>query len=112
MSPSRKGVFGMGKKLYVGNLDVSVGDAELEQLFGSLGRIESAKVIMDHDTNQSKGYGIVEMSTEVEALAAISTLSGQEHAGKALKVSEARPKPKALAVGEPVVKSGARIAQW
>lgn len=102
----------MGKRLYVGNLAVSVGDADLQQMFSSQGTIESAKVVMDVETHQSKGYGIVEMSTEDEALAAITTLNGQEHAGKALKVSEARPKPKALAVGESVVKPGTRIAHW
>jgi RNA recognition motif-containing protein len=102
----------MGKRLYVGNLDVSVGDADLQQMFSSQGTIESAKVVMDVETHQSKGYGIVEMSTEAEALAAISNLNGQDHVGRALKVSEARPKPKPLAVRDPVEKSGARIAPW
>lgn len=102
----------MGKRIYVGNLDANVCDDDLEQLFSSQGAVECAKVVMDHDTSKSKGYGIVEMASEAEALAAISTLNGQQHAGRVLKVSEAKPKPKALAVGGAVAKPGARIAPW
>ena len=102
----------MGKRLYVGNLDVSVGDADLQQLFSSQGSIEIARVVVDHDTNQSKGYGIVQMSSDTEARAAIVSLNGQMHAGKALKVSEARPKPKELTVRESAAGIDDRIAPW
>ena len=82
----------MGKKLYVGNLGVGVTDSDLQQMFSSHGTILSARVVMDRDTNQSKGFGFVEFTTEDEAQAAIAALNGKEHGGKALKVNEAKPK--------------------
>jgi RNA recognition motif-containing protein len=82
----------MGKKLYVGNLDSSVTDSALEQLFAAQGRVESAQVIMDRDTGQSKGFGFVEMKTDQEAQAAIAALNGAQSGGRSLKVNEAKPR--------------------
>ena len=82
----------MGKKLYVGNLPYSVGDAELQQLFEAHGSVQSAQVIMDRDTGRSKGFGFVEMGSDQEAQAAIAALNGKEVDGRALTVNEARPK--------------------
>lgn len=82
----------MGRKLYVGNLSYNVDSSELEQLFSSHGTVESATVISDRDTGQSKGFGFVEMSSDEEAQAAISALDGQDHNGRSLKVNEARPR--------------------
>ena len=81
----------MGKKLYVGNLAYGVGTRELEDLFQPFGTVESAKVITDRDTGQSKGFGFVEMSSDSEAQAAIAGLNGKEIEGRALTVNEARP---------------------
>ena len=83
----------MGRKLYVGNLGYDVGDPDLQQLFGGHGTVESASVIMDRSTGQSKGFGFVEMSTDAEAQAAIAALDGKEHGGRAIKVNEAKPRP-------------------
>jgi cold-inducible RNA-binding protein len=82
----------MGRKLYVGNLAASVGDSDLQTLFAGQGSVVSASVIMDRDTSQSKGFGFVEMSTDAEAATAITALNGKDHAGKAMKVNEAKPK--------------------
>jgi cold-inducible RNA-binding protein len=82
----------MGKKLYVGNLGYGVTDSELQQLFGAHGTVTSAQVIMDRDTNRSKGFGFVEMGSDQEAQAAIAALNGKEVGGRALTVNEARPK--------------------
>ena len=82
----------MGKKLYVGNLDYGVTDSALEQLFAQYGTVESAQVIMDRDTGQSKGFGFVEMKTDQEAQAAIAALNGKEVDGRSLTVNEARPR--------------------
>jgi len=82
----------MGKKLYVGNLSYQVDNAQLEELFGSFGTVQSAEVIQDRDTGRSKGFGFVEMSSDSEAQAAIAGLSGQEHGGRALTVNEAKPR--------------------
>ena len=83
----------MGKKLYVGNLGYSVKDADLSQMFAALGTVESATVITDRDTGQSKGFGFVEMSSDTEAQAAIAALNGKDNDGRPLTVSEARPRP-------------------
>jgi len=82
----------MGRKLYVGNLSFDVSDADLQQLFSAHGNVSSAQVIIDRDTNRSKGFGFVEMGSDQEAAAAISALDGQDHNGRALKVNEAKPK--------------------
>src|SRR3979411_385716 len=82
----------MGKKLYVGNLSYEVSDSDLSKLFEAHGTVESAQVIMDRDTNRSKGFGFVEMKTDQEAQAAIAALNGQDSRGRALTVNEARPK--------------------
>lgn len=82
----------MGKKLYVGNLSYNIGDSELNQLFAACGTVSSAQVIMDRETGRSKGFGFVEMSSDEEAVAAISALNGKDNDGRALTVNEARPK--------------------
>ena len=83
----------MGKKLYVGNLAYSIGDGDLQRLFGAHGSVASAQVIMDRDTGRSKGFGFVEMSSDAEAQAAIAAMNGAEVDGRPLTVNEARPKP-------------------
>ena len=82
----------MAKKLYVGNLAFQTTSQDLQQLFAQAGTVESASVIEDRDTGQSKGFAFVEMSTEEEAAAAIEQFNGKEVAGRALKVNEARPR--------------------
>src|ERR1700722_13248491 len=82
----------MGKKLYVGNLSYDVDSSSLEQLFTPHGTVDSAQIITDRDTGQSKGFGFVEMSSDGEAQAAIAALNGQQHGGRALTVNEAKPK--------------------
>ena len=82
----------MGRKLYVGNLTYAVTASDLEQLFGQHGTVESAQVIADRDTGQSKGFAFVEMKTDQEAQAAIAALNGKEMNGRALTVNEAQPR--------------------
>jgi RNA recognition motif-containing protein len=102
----------MGKKLYVGNLSVGVTDSDLQQLFSTHGSILSARVVMDRDTNQSKGFGFVEMATEGEAQAAITALNGKEHAGAAIKVKEAKPKATRTASAGAPATAGVANAPW
>lgn len=77
-------------KLYVGNLDYGMNDADLQEVFSAAGTVVSAKIIMDPN-GRSKGFGFVEMSSGDEAQAAIAQLNGKEINGRALNVSEARP---------------------
>ena len=82
----------MGKKLYVGNLPGDVNESDLEALFTPFGTVQSAQVIVDRDTNRSKGFAFVEMGSEDEAQAAIQGLNGRDHDGRNLTVNEAKPR--------------------
>lgn len=81
----------MGRRIYVGNLNYSVGKQELQQAFGAHGTVVSAQVITDRDTGRSKGFGFVEMGSEQEAQAAIAALNGRNFEGRNITVNEARP---------------------
>jgi cold-inducible RNA-binding protein len=82
----------MDKRLFVGGLPFSIDDQALVTLFSAYGTVESANVIMDRMTNQSKGFGFVEMATPEEAQAAIKALDGTEQGGRKITVNIARPK--------------------
>jgi RNA recognition motif-containing protein len=79
-------------KIYVGNLPYSVRDAELEEMFSPYGEVISANVIIERETNRSKGFGFVEMASNEDAQEAISQLNGKEYNGRGLKVNEAKPR--------------------
>ncbi|GJL51640.1 RNA recognition motif domain-containing protein [Nitrospira sp. M1] len=81
----------MGSKIYVGGLPYSATEAEMEALFAEHGTVQSARVITDKFTGQSRGFGFVEMSTSEEAEAAISALNSTEMGGRTLTVNEAKP---------------------
>jgi cold-inducible RNA-binding protein len=82
----------LSKKLYVGNLTYNVNESDLEALFTPFGAVQSAQIIVDRDTNRSKGFGFVEMGTDAEAQAAIQGLNAHEHDGRNLTVNEAKPR--------------------
>jgi RNA recognition motif-containing protein len=81
-------------KLYVGSLPYSTTEQELSELFSQYGSVQSAKVITDRYTGQSRGFGFVEMSTGEEAQKAIAALHGSDMGGRTLVVNEARPQEK------------------
>jgi RNA recognition motif-containing protein len=78
--------------IYVGNLAYSVRDDELREIFAEFGDVSSAKVIMDRETDRSKGFGFVEMDDKSAAESAIDALNGKEMSGRPLRVNEARPR--------------------
>ena len=80
----------MNKKLYVGGLPFSVTDDQLKTIFESHGTVESAKVITDRYTGQSRGFGFVEMSSQQEAEKAMQAVNGTELEGRSLKVDESK----------------------
>jgi RNA recognition motif-containing protein len=82
----------MSKKLYVGNLAFQTTSQDLQDLFAQAGTVESASVVEDRDTGQSRGFAFVEMSTDEEAASAIDQFNGKELGGRMLKVNEARPR--------------------
>jgi cold-inducible RNA-binding protein len=82
----------MAIKLFIGGLAYSVTDDQLRDAFAAVGTVQTAQVIVDKYSNQSKGFAFVEMSTDEEANKAIAELNGKEIEGRAIAVSEARPR--------------------
>lgn len=82
----------MATKLFVGSLSWNVNDDQLRDFFATAGEVVSANVIVDRETNRSKGFGFVEMSSDDEAKAAIDQLNNKELDGRPIVVSEARPR--------------------
>jgi RNA recognition motif-containing protein len=89
----------MRNKLYVGGLRYSVTEERLQEIFAAHGTVESARVIKDQFTGQSRGFGFVEMSSGGEAQKAIQALNGTELEGRTLVVNEARPQRNRIRVG-------------
>lgn|SRR3989304_127650 len=81
----------MNKKLYVGGLSYSVTDQQLQELFAAHGTVESARIITDRLTDNSRGFGFVEMGTVQEAEKAIQALNGTEQNGRTLTVNMSKP---------------------
>ncbi|HEX7589296.1 MAG TPA: RNA-binding protein [Anaerolineae bacterium] len=82
----------MESKLYVGNLSYNVTEEQLRELFSQAGTIKEVTLIMDRDTRRPKGFGFVEMTTQVEAQKAIELFNDHELDGRRLTVNLARPK--------------------
>lgn len=80
------------KRLYVGNLKFSVTSDDLRSLFERYGEVRSAQVLIDRETNQSRGFGFVEMIDDQDAIGAIEKLDGSDFDGRRLTVNEARPR--------------------
>ncbi|HLC25561.1 MAG TPA: RNA-binding protein [bacterium] len=81
----------MSSKIYVGGLPYSATEQQLNDLFAAHGTVESARVVTDKFTGQSRGFGFVEMSTDEEAKTAIQKLNGTQMDGRTLTVNEAKP---------------------
>ena len=80
-------------KLYVGNLSYDVTEDELSKLFSSKGEVVSVKIISDHHSNRSKGFGFVEMSTKEESDSVIQDFNGYDLKGRPMRVNQSIDKP-------------------
>lgn len=89
----------MGKRLYVGNLAYSLKSPDLEEVFRQVGEVVSVKVVTDMETGRSKGFAFVEMASDDLGAQAIEQLNGKEVGGRALRVTEANPRPERPAGG-------------
>jgi len=78
--------------IYVGNLSYEVTEEEIKQAFEPFGTVETASILKDKYSGQSKGFGFVEMPSKEEGQAAINGLNDTELKGRTLKVNEARPR--------------------
>lgn len=82
----------MNTKLYVGNLSFETSESDLKALFEPFGPVTEANLVMDRESGRSRGFGFVTMATPESAEAAIKDLSGKQIGGRAITVSEARPR--------------------
>ncbi len=80
----------MGRRLYVGNLAWAVSDQDLRDLFSEAGKVDSSQVIVDRETNRSRGFGFVEMASDADAEAAVKKFNGRDLKGRAIRVNEAQ----------------------
>ena len=78
--------------IFVKGLPLNVTSSQLEQLFSMYGRVLSARVIINHETKESRGFAFVKMPDEAEAKLAIRRISGSEIDGKIISAQKARPK--------------------
>lgn len=81
----------MTNKLFIGSLDYTTTDSQLEEHFAAIGKVLTAKVIVDRYTGQGKGFGFVEMETPEIAKEAMDKLNGSQINGRPIAVKEAKP---------------------
>ena len=85
--------------IFIGNLPYNITEGDLRQTFEAFGQVESATIIKDKHSGQSKGFGFVEMASKAEGQSAIDGLNGKELKGRALNVNEARPRTESRGSG-------------
>ena len=78
----------MAKRIHVGNLDHSVTENDLRDLFGEFGEISRVRVKRDRETGRSKGFGFVEMDDDEEPQMAIDQLDGCDYCNKTIIVKD------------------------
>ena len=78
--------------VFVGNLDITVTEQQLRELFAAHGAVETITIVKDRDTGEPRGIAFVEMTQATESQGAISALDGTMLNGRPMKVNEARPK--------------------
>jgi cold-inducible RNA-binding protein len=83
----------MGRKLFVGNLSFNTDEHRLEELFATVGPVDTVNIVRDQMTGRARGFAFVEMQTDADAQSAIQKLNDTELDGRKLAVNEARPKP-------------------
>lgn len=82
----------MSQNLFIGSLAYATTDDSLKAFFETIGEVSSARVVMDRDTNRSKGFGFVEFADEANNQKAVDELNGKELDGRSINVNLARPK--------------------
>lgn len=80
------------KNLFIGSLAYATTDESLAEFFAAIGEVESAKVMTDRDTGRSRGFGFVTFVNEEDNQKAVEQLDGKDLDGRAINVSEARPR--------------------
>jgi RNA recognition motif-containing protein len=76
--------------IYVGNLSFNTTEADLKEAFQSFGEVQTASIIKDKFSGDSRGFGFVEMPNKDEAVKAMAGMNGKDLRGRSLKVNEAK----------------------
>ncbi|GAB6394175.1 MAG: RNA-binding protein [Bacteroidales bacterium] len=79
--------------IYIGNLNYRVREPELKQILEEYGTVDTVRLIVDRNTNRSKGFAFAEIPDDDEAKTMIEELNGKEYEGRQLVVKEAAPRP-------------------
>lgn len=79
-----------GANLFIYHLPHDLTDADLATAFNPFGNVISAKVYVDKNTGESKGFGFVSYDTPGAADAAIRQMNGFQIGSKRLKVQHKR----------------------
>jgi RNA recognition motif-containing protein len=82
----------MNTKMYVGNLSYDATDSDIRELFEAHGTVSDVFIVKDRESGRPRGFAFVSMETPEEMNAAIEALNGEEFAGRALTINEARPR--------------------
>ena len=80
--------------IYVGNLSYKTTDADLKSLFEAYGEVESARVVTEHGSGRSKGFGFVLMPNGDDAKKACEALNNSSFMEREIRVNESQPKPR------------------
>ena len=78
--------------IFIGNLAYTSTDQDVRQLFEPYGAVDTVKIITDRETGRPRGFGFVDMPDLHAAQSAIQGLQGKDLAGRALNVTEAKPR--------------------
>jgi RNA recognition motif-containing protein len=78
--------------IYVGNLSRDVSESDLKEAFQAFGAVQTASIIKDKYSGESRGFGFVEMPNKDEAEKAIAAMNGKDLKGRNLTANEARPR--------------------
>ncbi len=82
----------MNSKLFVGNVSFDATEIELQDLFATAGPVADVNIVTDRSTGRPRGFAFVTMGSPEAAQNAIQTLSGKDLHGRAISVTEARPR--------------------
>ncbi|MBM4147994.1 MAG: RNA-binding protein [Lentisphaerae bacterium] len=82
----------MSINLYIGNVPFSSTEDDIKDLFSQFGQVARCHLVIDRETNRSRGFAFVEMGSDDEARQAMEKLNGYDIDGRKLVVNEARPR--------------------
>ncbi len=96
----------MSVRLFVSNLAYNATEADLRELFSTVGSVSFLSLPTDRETGRPRGFAFIEFSDRAQAEEAIRRFNNQLFMGRPLVVNEARPRedrPPSSAPSRPVL---------